>query len=116
MMSQQQQQSLFFRTDETRFQGLPEFEYTPHYINLPSSAEYHMAYIDETTENYSSDNDKSHTFLCLHGVPTYSFLFRKMIPILLKSNNYHNLGVRVVAPDFIGWGRSDKPLNPNVHR
>ena len=38
-----------------------------------------------------------------------------MIPLFLKSNEYHNRGVRVIAPDFIGWGRSDKPLLTSVH-
>jgi haloalkane dehalogenase len=46
-----------------------------------------------------------HTFLCLHGEPSWSFLYRKMIPVFLKS------GARVVAPDFFGFGRSDKPVN-----
>jgi pimeloyl-ACP methyl ester carboxylesterase len=48
-------------------------------------------------------HDAAHTFLCLHGEPTWGYLYRKMIPVFLRS------GARVVAPDFFGFGRSDKP-------
>jgi len=57
-----------------------------------------MAWIDEGAR------DAAHTFLCLHGEPTWSFLYRKMIPIFVGA------GGRVIAPDFYGFGRSDKPL------
>lgn len=48
-------------------------------------------------------------FLCLHGQPTWSYLYRKMIPVFVSA------GYRVVAPDLFGFGRSDKPVNDNVY-
>lgn len=62
-----------------------------------------MAYVDE------GPRDAEHVFLCLHGEPTWSFLYRKMIPPFLEA------GGRVVAPDFFGFGRSDKPLADTVY-
>ena len=64
-----------------------------------------MAYIDER------NGDGSEVFLCLHGEPTWSFLYRKMIPVLLNhsTSSKETLARRVVAPDFFGFGRSDKP-------
>lgn len=70
-----------------------------------------MAYIDEASTT-ASGSSKVETFLCLHGQPTWSYLYRKLIPVLL---NYTTLSPgnkprrRVVAPDLIGFGRSDKP-------
>eukprot|EP01084_Bolivina_argentea_P169410 293691_1 len=90
-----------------RFKNLPLFSYKPHYVNLPSSQPFRMGYIDEQTSNYS--NYKSEIFICLHGLPVYSYVYRKIIPLLLASNNYHHRGVRVICPDFIGYGRSEKP-------
>ena len=105
----------FLRTPESRFDKLPGFPYQPQYITLPSSQGLRLAYIDEKTPNYNVGNPNSRVFLCLHGVPTWSYLYRKMIPVFLNSNNYHGNGVRVVCPDFIGWGRSDKPLSSTKH-
>ena len=105
----------FVRTPESRFDNLPGFAYKPKYTTLPSSQGLRLAYIDEQTPNYNVGNPKSRVFLCLHGVPTWSYLYRKMIPVFLDSNNYHCNGVRVVCPDFIGWGRSDKPLSSTKH-
>jgi pimeloyl-ACP methyl ester carboxylesterase len=65
--------------------------------DLAGSEGLRMAVIDE------GPREAAHTFLCLHGQPTWSFLYRKMIPIFLAA------GDRVVAPDFYGFGRSDKP-------
>jgi len=53
--------------------------------------------------------DAAATWLCLHGQPTWSYLYRKMIPVFLKA------GHRVVAPDFVGFGRSDKPTDESVY-
>jgi pimeloyl-ACP methyl ester carboxylesterase len=58
-----------------------------------------MACIDE------GPSDAEHAFLCLHGQPAWSFLYRHMIPEFLV------VGARVVAPDLFGFGRSDKPIN-----
>jgi haloalkane dehalogenase len=78
------------RTNEERFEELPDFPYEPSYVSV---GEPQMAYVDV--------GDGEETFLCLHGVPTWSFLYRKMIPTLRERG-------RVVAPDLVGFGRSDK--------
>ena len=87
------------RTPEDRFANLPDFRWTPHYIDdLPGYEGLRAARIDE------GPRDADRTFLCLHGEPSWSFLYRRMIPVFLES------GARVVAPDFFGFGRSDKPV------
>lgn len=78
------------RTPEEQFENLPDFHYEPEYVEV---GEPRMAYIDE--------GKGEETFLCLHGEPTWSFLYRKMIPTLKEKG-------RVVVPDFVGFGRSDK--------
>ncbi|MCK5317734.1 MAG: haloalkane dehalogenase, partial [Anaerolineales bacterium] len=77
------------RTPEERFRDLPEYPFKPNYLDIEG---VRVHYIDE------GDGE---TILCLHGEPTWSYLYRKMIPILLRKH-------RVVAMDFIGFGRSDK--------
>ena len=92
------------RTPDERFSSLVDFPFTPHYIsNLKNFDGLRLHYIDERsrTSNY--------TFLCLHGQPTWSYLYRKMIPIFV------NAGYRVVAPDYYGFGRSDKPVSDAVY-
>jgi len=87
------------RTPDARFQALPDYGYAPHYVDsLPGYEGLRAHYLDE------GPKDAERTFLCLHGEPTWSYLYRKMIPVLLES------GARVVAPDFFGFGRSDKPV------
>ncbi len=81
------------RTPEARFANLPDFAWAPHYIQL---AELRVAYIDEGPSD-------APVVLLMHGEPAWSFLYRKMIPVLLQA------GYRVVAPDLVGFGRSDKP-------
>jgi haloalkane dehalogenase len=88
------------RTPEERFTNLPDFPYSPQYVAVtdPTGGEaLRMAFIDE------GPRDASDTVLLLHGEPTWSFLYRHMIPPLVAA------GFRVVAPDLIGFGRSDKP-------
>ena len=88
------------RTPDERFACLPNFPYSPNYTeSLPGYQGLRMHYVDE------GPTDAKHTFLCLHGEPTWSYLYRKMIPIFV------NAGGRVIAPDFFGFGRSDKPIN-----
>ena len=88
------------RTPDERFAYLPNFPYSPNYTeSLPGYQGLRMHYVDE------GPTDAKHTFLCLHGEPTWSYLYRKMIPIFV------NAGGRVIAPDFFGFGRSDKPIN-----
>ena len=92
------------RTPDERFAHLPDFPYAPHYVeDLPGFAGLRAAYLDE------GPADAAQLFLCLHGEPTWSFLYRRMIPVFLAS------GARVVAPDFFGFGRSDKPVDDGVY-
>jgi len=94
----------FVRTPEERFENVPDFPYKPRYIeNLKDFEELKMCYYDE------GPKDSNEVFLCLHGEPTWSFLYRKMIPVFLEE------GYRIVAPDFFGFGRSDKPVKDEVY-
>jgi haloalkane dehalogenase len=81
-----------FRTPDERFAGLPGFPFEPHYLEQDG---LRMHYLDEGSGD---------PVLCLHGEPTWSFLYRKMIPVLAPA-------ARVVAPDYFGFGRSDKPTD-----
>ncbi len=83
----------FVRTPDERFATLPGFPYSPRYLQLD---ELRMAYVDE-------GDPAAPTVLMLHGEPTWSYLYRKMIPVFVDA------GFRAVAPDLIGFGRSDKP-------
>ena len=86
------------RTPDERFAELPGFPYAPQYTSaLPGFDGLRVHYVDE------GPLDASTTVLCLHGQPTWSYLYRKMIPVLVAA------GQRVVAPDLLGFGRSDKP-------
>ncbi len=86
------------RTSEDRFADIPDFDFPVHYADdLPGYEGLRAAWIDTGPE------DAERVFLCLHGEPSWSFLYRKMIPHFTAS------GGRVVAPDFFGFGRSDKP-------
>ena len=92
------------RTPEERFAGLPDYPWAPHYIDdLPSLAGLRMHYLDE------GPRDAPLTWLCLHGNPAWSYLYRKMIPVFLEAEH------RVVAPDMLGFGRSDKPKKDAAH-
>ena len=92
------------RTPEARFADLPDFPYAPRYVeDLPGYEGLRVAFLDEGPAG------AERVFLCLHGEPTWSFLYRRMIPVFLES------GARVVAPDFLGFGRSDKPVDDAVY-
>lgn len=80
------------RTPDERFQNLPDFPFAPHYLNM---GDVRVHFLDE------GDSSSEEIFLCLHGEPSWSFLYRKMIPALASKG-------RVLAPDFVGFGRSDK--------
>ncbi len=84
------------RTPESRFADLPDYPFAPHYVDLAStigrSGEARMHYVDEGS---------GEVILCLHGEPSWSFLYRRMIPILARRG-------RVLAPDLFGFGKSDK--------
>jgi pimeloyl-ACP methyl ester carboxylesterase len=88
------------RTPDERFENLPGFPFAPRYTeNLAGFEGMRAHYVDEAPAR------AKHTFLCLHGEPTWSYLYRKMIPVFTAA------GHRVVAPDLFGFGRSDKPAN-----
>ncbi|UTW58338.1 alpha/beta fold hydrolase [Kordiimonas sp. SCSIO 12603] len=88
------------RTNDDRFENLKDWPYSPNYLDdLKGYETLRAHYVDE------GPKDAKHTFLCLHGEPSWSYLYRKMIPEFLDS------GARVVAPDFFGFGRSDKPVD-----
>jgi len=92
------------RTPEGCFDDLPGFSCTPRYIgDLKGFAGLRMHYVDE------GPPDAARTFLCLHGEPTWSYLYRKMLPVFTSA------GHRVVAPDFFGFGRSDKPADERAY-
>ena len=92
------------RTDDRRFANLPGFNFAPHYIEgLPGYEGLRIHYLDEGPQ--AADE----TFLCLHGQPTWSYLYRKMIPVFTVA------GCRVIAPDLIGFGRSDKPVDETAY-
>ncbi len=98
------------RTPDAAFANLPGYQWPPHYVSdLPSLAGLRMHYLDEgQSEPQGSAQDQT-TYLCLHGNPAWSYLYRKMIPIFTAS------GARVVAPDLIGFGKSDKPKRDSFH-
>ncbi|MCM2310579.1 MAG: haloalkane dehalogenase [Steroidobacteraceae bacterium] len=94
------------RTPDERFTGLPGFDYLPHYIvDLSGYESLRVHYLDEAPAGDASGR----TVLCLHGQPTWCYLYRKMIPVFTAA------GHRVVAPDFLGFGRSDKPVDDAVY-
>jgi haloalkane dehalogenase len=88
-----------FRTPDDRFQDLPEYSFSPHYVEVMG---FRVHYVDEGSRD-------APVVLLLHGEPTWSYLYRKMIPILSAA------GLRAIAPDLIGFGRSDKPADMDVH-
>jgi haloalkane dehalogenase len=83
----------FLRTPEERFQNLPDFPYEPNYTEIGG---LRVAYIDEGPKD-------GPVVLLMHGEPAWSFLYRKMIPVLVQA------GMRVLVPDQVGFGRTDKP-------
>jgi haloalkane dehalogenase len=87
------------RTPDSRFTGVPDFPFAPRFASVGDpGAPLRMAYVDEGPAD-------GPVVLMLHGEPTWSFLYRKLIPVVAAA------GLRVVAPDLIGFGRSDKPAD-----
>ncbi len=84
------------RTPDERFAALPGFDYEPHYMDVEG---LRVAWY----EAGSGD-----PVLCLHGEPTWGYLYRRMMPLLAKAG-------RVIVPDLIGFGRSDKPVEENAY-
>ncbi len=85
------------RTPEERFLNLPGYDFEPHYIDI---SDMRMHYVDEGPAD-------SAPVLLLHGEPSWSYLYRTMIPPIARA------GLRAIAPDLIGFGKSDKPADPS---
>jgi haloalkane dehalogenase len=83
-----------FRTPDERFANLPGYAFEPHYAEVDG---LRMHYVDEGSGD---------PIVCFHGEPTWSYLYRKMLPPLVAG------GHRVICPDYAGFGRSDKPTEP----
>jgi haloalkane dehalogenase len=86
------------RAPDDRFSDLPGYPFSPNYVDVPDpeGGSLRVHYVDEGAR-------EAEPVLLLHGEPSWSFLYRKMIPILVDA------GLRAVAPDLVGFGRSDKP-------
>jgi haloalkane dehalogenase len=87
------------RTPDERFAALPGYPFAPHYVDVSG---VRMHYLDEGPREAAP-------LLLLHGEPSWSFLYRKMVPPLVRA------GHRVVAPDLVGFGRSDKPTDRRAY-
>jgi haloalkane dehalogenase len=90
----------FLRTPDDRFEGLAGYPFEPHYVDVSagdgSDTKLRVHYLDE-------GDGSGETVLLMHGEPSWSYLYRKMIPVLVGA------GHRCIAPDLPGFGRSDKP-------
>ena len=86
------------RTPDDRFRNLPEYPFYPNYVEVSDGegGSLRIHYVDEGPK-------EGDPVLLMHGEPSWSYLYRKMIPIILDA------GHRAVAPDLVGFGRSDKP-------
>ena len=92
------------RTPDSCFNDLPGYAFEPNYIEgLEGYGGLRGHYLDE------GDPAAEEVFLCLHGEPTWSYLYRKMIP------EFTQVGARVVAPDLLGFGKSDKPTSEHSY-
>ena len=84
-----------FRTPDERFEGLPGYDFAPHYAEIDG---LRLHYVDEGARGGTP-------IVCFHGEPTWAYLYRKMLPPLVAA------GHRVICPDYAGFGRSDKPTD-----
>ena len=86
------------RTPGTCFDGLSDYPFEPHYTDIDAGdgSTLSINHLDEGDRN-------APIVLCLHGQPSWSYLYRKMVPLFVKA------GLRVIAPDLPGYGKSDKP-------
>ncbi|MHC4192155.1 MAG: haloalkane dehalogenase [Planctomycetota bacterium] len=92
-----------FRTPDERFENLKDYPFAPHYLEVNSKVgKLRMHYVDVGPRN-------ADPVLLMHGEPSWSYLYRNMIPRLVAA------GHRVIAPDLIGFGRSDKPAKRSDH-
>lgn len=88
------------RTPDARFAGLPGWLHDPRYFTRADGQRLHYVDVGRSLGGK--------TWLCLHGQPTWSYLYRRMIPVLATTG-------RVIAPDFLGFGRSDKPVDEAIY-
>ncbi len=86
------------RTPDDRFENLPDFPFAPHYVDIPDGegGTLRIHHLDEGPRDAAP-------VLLMHGEPSWCYLYRKMVPPIVKA------GYRAVAPDLVGFGRSDKP-------
>jgi haloalkane dehalogenase len=93
-----------YRTPDDRFEHLPDFPWSPSYADVPDGegGTLRVAYVDAGPAD-------GPVAVLLHGEPSWSFLYRHVIRVLTEA------GIRCVAPDMVGFGRSDKPLDPAAH-
>jgi len=87
------------RTPDSRFESLPDYSFKPNYVEVQG---YRIHYVDEGPKD-------GEVVLLMHGQPSWSYLYRHMIPLLA------DLGYRVIAPDNVGFGKSDKPVDRSSH-
>lgn len=93
------------RTPDSRFDPLPDYPWPAHYLSdLPALVGLRLHYLD------AGPVDAPLTYLCLHGPTAWSYLYRKMLPVFLAA------GSRIVVPDLIGFGKSDKPKKETFHQ
>jgi haloalkane dehalogenase len=92
------------RTPDDRFGSLPEFPFAPNYVEVPAGDgdRLRVHYLDEGPRD-------ANVVLLMHGEPSWCFLYRKMIPSLVAA------GLRCIAPDLVGFGRSDKPVDREAY-
>ena len=88
------------RTPDERFDALPDFPYAPRYCDVPDGdgGTLRVSWVEDGP-------DGADPVLMLHGEPSWSYLYRNMIPPVVES------GRRAIAPDLVGFGRSDKPVD-----
>ncbi|MGO9602471.1 MAG: haloalkane dehalogenase [Candidatus Binataceae bacterium] len=87
------------RTPDERFANLPGYAFAPHYLEIDG---IRVHYVDE-------GGARNGTVMLMHGEPSWSFLYRKMIPAFVAA------GIRAIAPDLVGFGRSDKPADRDYY-
>ncbi|MFF0269423.1 alpha/beta fold hydrolase [Kribbella sp. NPDC004536] len=91
------------RTPDARFDGLVDYPFEPHYVDIDAGGtQLRVHYLDERPDPADASGE---TVLLLHGEPTWSYLYRHVIPPLIAA------GHRCVAPDLVGFGKSDKPTD-----
>ncbi|MEM7073739.1 MAG: haloalkane dehalogenase [Pseudomonadota bacterium] len=92
------------RTPDACFEGLADYPFDPSYVDdLPGYDGLRGHYLDV------GDAQAGEVFLCLHGEPSWSYIYRTMIPV------FTGAGARVIAPDWLGFGKSDKPVEDEVY-